>query len=135
MRKHLFYPFNYFTCEIVCIYPDGSLHNLILPKLINFFLHRLPVFYAYLRKLSTGLQSLLSLYDKPKIMMKPAIAFLLSFSFLVSIHSNAQKPPFWDDIQNFKKQDSIHPPQQQGNSLPSSTKVSKWNSSASLKYF
>jgi len=57
--------------------------------------------------------------------MKPAI-LLLSFAFLISYQSNAQQPAFWNDIQNFKKQDSTNPPPQHAILFVGSSSFTKW---------
>lgn len=38
----------------------------------------------------------------------------------------AQQPPFWDEIQGFKKQDSIHPPQKNEILFVGSSSFTKW---------
>jgi len=53
---------------------------------------------------------------------------LLSFSFLLLVLHPviAQKPPFYDDIQGFKKQDSIKPPQKHAILFLGSSSFTKW---------
>lgn len=45
---------------------------------------------------------------------------------LFSFKANAQKPAFWNDIQNFKKQDSIKPPPQHAVLFVGSSSFTKW---------
>ena len=45
---------------------------------------------------------------------------------LFSLKANAQNPPFWNDIQNFKKQDSIKPPPQHAVLFVGSSSFTKW---------
>jgi lysophospholipase L1-like esterase len=52
---------------------------------------------------------------------------LFLFLLLVSVaHAQDQKPPFWDDIQRFKKQDSIHFPDTNKILFVGSSSFTKW---------
>ncbi len=57
--------------------------------------------------------------------MKLAICLVLCFMLIVS-KSTAQNPPFWNDIQNFKKQDSLNPPPQNAILFVGSSSFTKW---------
>jgi lysophospholipase L1-like esterase len=56
-------------------------------------------------------------------MKKP---YLFLFLLLVTASSYAQKPAFWDDIQAFKKQDSLHFPGTNKILLSGSSSFTKW---------
>ncbi len=59
--------------------------------------------------------------------MKLAIRFFLFASLLIAYNAKAQvKPPFWNDIQNFKKQDSATPPPQHAILFVGSSSFTKW---------
>jgi lysophospholipase L1-like esterase len=51
---------------------------------------------------------------------------LLLFFIAVIPKTNAQQPPFYNDIQNFKKQDSINPPPQHAILFVGSSSFTKW---------
>ena len=52
---------------------------------------------------------------------------IITFLFLVSIQNiYAQQKPFWDEIQNFKKQDSIHPVPKNAILFVGSSSFRKW---------
>lgn len=55
--------------------------------------------------------------------IKITVLFVFAFNFLVA--QNA-KPPFWNDIQAFKKQDSIHPPPKHAILFAGSSSFTKW---------
>ena len=59
-----------------------------------------------------------------KMKRSKLILFLLLFASLV--HAQRQKPAFWDDIQAFKKQDSIHQPAQHAILFIGSSSFTKW---------
>ena len=59
-----------------------------------------------------------------KMKRSKLILFLLLFASLV--HAQQQKPAFWDDIQAFKKQDSIHQPAQHAILFIGSSSFTKW---------
>ncbi|HWB24075.1 MAG TPA: GDSL-type esterase/lipase family protein [Chitinophagaceae bacterium] len=46
--------------------------------------------------------------------------------FIIAQRVYAQHPPFWNDIQNFKKQDSIKPPPQNAILFVGSSSFTKW---------
>jgi lysophospholipase L1-like esterase len=58
--------------------------------------------------------------------MKVLTRFFLVLLLLISTKIFAQHPPFYDEIQNFKKQDSIHPPQQGIILFVGSSSFRKW---------
>jgi lysophospholipase L1-like esterase len=58
--------------------------------------------------------------------MKLASRFLFLLFILVAQFVFAQAPPFWDDIQAFKKQDSLHMPQQDAILFVGSSSFTKW---------
>ena len=60
--------------------------------------------------------------------MKPGgIKILIAFLFLFSFKNvKAQHTPFWEDIQNFKKQDSIHFPPKNAILFVGSSSFTKW---------
>jgi lysophospholipase L1-like esterase len=58
--------------------------------------------------------------------MKQAIVLPVFISLLVCCQSVAQLPPYWNDIQQFKKQDSTHPPQQHVILFVGSSSFTKW---------
>lgn len=66
----------------------------------------------------------LVLYGK-SLNMKVAVCLLALCFTLTACHSFAQ-PPFWEDIQHFKKQDSINPPQQHAILFVGSSSFTKW---------
>ena len=52
---------------------------------------------------------------------------IIAFLFLLSVKNvTAQQPPFWDDIQNFKKHDSIHFPAKNQILFVGSSSFTKW---------
>ena len=55
--------------------------------------------------------------------VKFALLFLLSASL---VNAQQQKPPFWDDIQAFKKQDSVQRPVQHSILFIGSSSFTKW---------
>ncbi len=57
---------------------------------------------------------------------KLILFFLLLCQTGISVHAQQQKPPFWDDIQAFKKQDSIHPPPQHAILFAGSSSFTNW---------
>ncbi|MBV4357724.1 GDSL-type esterase/lipase family protein [Pinibacter aurantiacus] len=58
--------------------------------------------------------------------MKKTAALVTAFLFC-TISLFAQQKPFWNDIQAFKKQDSINPPPQQAILLIGSSSFTKWH--------
>jgi lysophospholipase L1-like esterase len=58
--------------------------------------------------------------------MKPASFLIFLFACLVCFELKAQNPPFWNDIQNFKRQDSIKPPPQNAILFVGSSSFTKW---------
>jgi lysophospholipase L1-like esterase len=58
--------------------------------------------------------------------MKLAKHFLFLLFILIAQFAFAQNPPFWDDIQAFKKQDSLHMPQQDAILFVGSSSFTKW---------
>ncbi|HMG66923.1 MAG TPA: GDSL-type esterase/lipase family protein, partial [Chitinophagaceae bacterium] len=53
--------------------------------------------------------------------------FILFLFFLVNIvHAQEKKPPFWNDIQAFKKQDKIQPPPPRAILFVGSSSFTKW---------
>src|SRR4029079_19167114 len=57
-------------------------------------------------------------------MKKAKIALL--FLVFVKVLIAQENPPFWDDIQAFKKQDSIKPPQKHAILFVGSSSFTKW---------
>lgn len=56
-----------------------------------------------------------------------SLKLLVVFLFLLSVKNvTAQQPPFWEDIQNFKKQDSIHFPAKNQILFVGSSSFTKW---------
>ncbi len=60
------------------------------------------------------------------IMMKRIACFVLFFCFIFSTHLFAQQAPFYNDIQQFKKYDSINPPKQHEILFIGSSSFTKW---------
>lgn len=60
-----------------------------------------------------------------KSFLKNTIAVIL-FSLCFQNMDAQQKPPFWEEIQNFKKQDSIHPPKKNAIVFVGSSSFRKW---------
>jgi lysophospholipase L1-like esterase len=58
--------------------------------------------------------------------MKLASRFLFLLLILVAQFVFGQAPPFWDDIRAFKKQDSLHMPQQDAILFVGSSSFTKW---------
>ena len=59
--------------------------------------------------------------------MKHTVKLLLSFTvLLVTVFANAQQPPFYDDIQKFKHEDSISFPPQHAILFVGSSSFTKW---------
>src|SRR5690242_21061336 len=58
--------------------------------------------------------------------MKLAKHFLLLLFISITQFLSAQNPPFWDDIQAFKKQDSLQMPQQHAILFIGSSSFTKW---------
>lgn len=58
--------------------------------------------------------------------MKIAACLVIVCLFFTSFQSKAQNPPFWNDIQNFKKQDAIKPPPQNAILFVGSSSFTKW---------
>ena len=58
--------------------------------------------------------------------MKLAKHFLLFLFILIAQFVFAQQPPFWEDIQAFKKEDSLHMPQQHAILFVGSSSFTKW---------
>jgi lysophospholipase L1-like esterase len=58
--------------------------------------------------------------------MKRITYCILLFCFLFSVHAQAQQPAFYDEIQAFKKQDSIKPPPQHAILFVGSSSFRKW---------
>ena len=58
--------------------------------------------------------------------MKRITYCLLLFCFVCAIHVRAQQPAFYDEIQAFKKQDSIKPPPQHAILFVGSSSFRKW---------
>ena len=58
--------------------------------------------------------------------MKLAFPVLFTFFILQCVTLTAQTPPFWNDIQNFKKEDSINPPQLHAILFVGSSSFTKW---------
>ena len=56
------------------------------------------------------------------------LLFLLLFLRVGGIQAQNTHPPFWDDIQAFKKQDSIHPPPKNAILFVGSSSFTKWTS-------
>ena len=50
----------------------------------------------------------------------------LCFLLLVFVSANAQQPAFYNDIQNFKKQDSVHFPPRHAILFVGSSSFTKW---------
>ena len=63
---------------------------------------------------------------KKNAVMKIAKHFLFFLFILTAQCVIAQNPPFWDDIQAFKKQDSIQMPQQHAILFVGSSSFTKW---------
>jgi Lysophospholipase L1 and related esterases len=56
-----------------------------------------------------------------------SLKIVIAFLFLLNIKNViAQQPPFWNDIQNFKKQDSIHFPAKNQILFVGSSSFTKW---------
>jgi len=60
------------------------------------------------------------------LLMKKIKYYFLFFCFVLGTTTNAQEPAFYNDIQNFKKQDSINPPLQHAILLVGSSSFTKW---------
>lgn len=58
--------------------------------------------------------------------MKRIKLFLLLIFAANFLHAQEQKPPFWNDVQAFKKQDSIQPPPQHAILFVGSSSFTKW---------
>lgn len=58
--------------------------------------------------------------------MKKLSVFLFLFFLAHLIHAQDQHPPFWDDIQAFKKQDSVQPPAKHLILFVGSSSFTKW---------
>lgn len=58
--------------------------------------------------------------------MKYIKHLLISFVTFCTIHTQAQQQPFYDEIQNFKKEDSINPPPQHAILFVGSSSFRKW---------
>ncbi|MEO8117245.1 MAG: G-D-S-L family lipolytic protein, partial [Bacteroidota bacterium] len=58
--------------------------------------------------------------------MKRITNFTLLFCFIFLIKASAQQPAFYDEIQAFKKQDSIKPPPQHAILFVGSSSFRKW---------
>ncbi|MDB5221593.1 MAG: hypothetical protein JWN83_260 [Chitinophagaceae bacterium] len=60
-------------------------------------------------------------------MKSAALKIIIAFLSLLSVKNvTAQQPPFWDEIQNFKKQDSIHFPAKNQILFVGSSSFTKW---------
>jgi lysophospholipase L1-like esterase len=60
-------------------------------------------------------------------MQRGLLLLILFFSFLIPVNLFAQTQlPFWDEIQAFKKQDSIHPPPQHAILFVGSSSIRFW---------
>src|SRR5919202_6508982 len=59
-------------------------------------------------------------------MKKLTFAFILCLCTLFTIAVAAQQPPFWDEIQAFKKQDSLHTPPKHAIVFVGSSSFQKW---------
>ncbi|MGN6355063.1 MAG: GDSL-type esterase/lipase family protein [Parafilimonas sp.] len=58
--------------------------------------------------------------------MKRIACYLFIFCFVLSVSLHAQQPPFYNDIQQFKMQDSINPPPQHPILFIGSSSFTKW---------
>src|ERR1700751_4729631 len=58
--------------------------------------------------------------------MNRIACYLLIFCFVFSKSLHAQQPAFYDEIQNFKHQDSINPPPQHAILFVGSSSFTKW---------
>ena len=54
------------------------------------------------------------------------VKILVAFFFILSAEKINAQPPFWDDIQNFKKQDSLHFPAKNQILFVGSSSFTKW---------
>jgi lysophospholipase L1-like esterase len=61
-----------------------------------------------------------------KLNMKKLKLFLFLFLLVNLLNAQQEKPPFWSDIQAFKKQDSIQPPPQHAILFVGSSSFTKW---------
>ena len=58
--------------------------------------------------------------------MKRLKLFLLFFSLAIAVNAQQEKPPFWDDVQAFKKEDSLHHPTKNSILFMGSSSFTKW---------
>jgi lysophospholipase L1-like esterase len=58
--------------------------------------------------------------------MKRIACYLFIFCFVLSVSLHAQQPPFYNDIQQFKQQDSMNPPPQHPILFIGSSSFTKW---------
>src|SRR5678816_4225979 len=59
-------------------------------------------------------------------MHKLILFFLLLCQAEITVHAQQQKPAFWNDVQAFKKQDSINPPPKNAILFAGSSSFTNW---------